>query len=81
MDHDLSAKTLATIQELQVRVAAAFGRHPLCRDVRFDIVSTPKTSKGANWTVSMSTLPPDAVWEVSELVADIQDAYTLASAA
>ncbi len=72
-------KTPATIKELQARVAAAFGRHPLCREVRFDVVSTPKTGRGANWTVSMSAIPPAAVWEVSELVADIQDAYILAA--
>ncbi|MBN9007014.1 MAG: hypothetical protein J0H40_16555 [Rhizobiales bacterium] len=73
------AKTPATIRELQARVAAAFDRNPLCRDVRFDIVSTPRSGKGTNWTVSMSAIPPNAVWEVSELVADIQDAYTLAA--
>lgn len=70
-------KNTATIQELQARVTAAFGRHPLCREVQFDIVSTPKTRRGANWTVSMNAIPPNAIWEVSELVADIQDAYIL----
>lgn len=75
------AKTPATIQELHARVAAAFGRHPLCRDVQFDVVSTPKTVKGANWTVSMNSIGPDAIWEASELVADIQEAYVLAAAA
>jgi hypothetical protein len=80
MERDISSeKTPATIQELQARVTAAFGRHPLCREVQFDIVSTPKTLSGANWTVSMSALPSDAIWEVSELVADIQDAYILAA--
>ena len=80
MDRDIaSEKTPATIKELQARVAAAFGRHPLCRDVRFDIVSTPKTRSGANWTVSMSVLPPNALGEASELVADLQSAYILAA--
>lgn len=74
-----SQKIPATLQELQARVAAAFGRNPLCREVRFDIVSTPKTRSGANWTVSMSAIPSDAIWEASELVADIQDAYILAA--
>ncbi len=64
-------------------MAAAFGRHPLCGKVRFDVVSTPKTTpktrSGANWTVSMSAIPPDAIWEASELVADIQNAYILAA--
>jgi hypothetical protein len=80
MERDIALeKTPATIQELQMRVAAAFCRHPLCREVRFDVVSTPKTRSGANWTVSMNAIPPDAIWEVSELVADIQDAYILAA--
>jgi len=47
--------------------------------VQFDIVSTPQTRRGANWTVSMNAIPPNAIWEVSELVADIQDAYILAA--
>ena len=80
LDSDLM-KTPATIQELQARVAAAFGRHPLCREVQFDIVSTPKTSKGANWTISMQSIRPDALWEASDIVSDIQDAYELAAAA
>ncbi|EAQ36651.1 hypothetical protein NB311A_15327 [Nitrobacter sp. Nb-311A] len=80
MEGDIApGKTPATIQELQARVAAAFGRHPLCREVRFDIVSTPKARSGVNWTVAVNAIPPNAVWEVSELVADIQDAYILAA--
>lgn len=81
MDLDsFSAKTPATIRELQARVAAAFERHPLCRDVQFDIVGMPPTSKG-NWTVSMQSVAPDALWEASDIVADIQEAYELAAAA
>ena len=81
MDFELlSEKTPATIRELQARVAAAFERHPLCRNVQFDIIGMPRTAKG-NWTVSMQSVAPDALWEASELVADIQDAYDLASAA
>jgi hypothetical protein len=73
-------KTPATIHELQARVAAAFGRHPLCRNVQFDIVGMPRTAKG-NWTVSMQSVAPDALWEASEIVSDIQEAYDLAVAA
>jgi hypothetical protein len=73
-------KTPATIRELQARVAAAFERHPLCREVRFDIVGMPRTAKG-NWTVSMQSVAPDALWEASDIVSDIQDAYDLAVAA
>jgi hypothetical protein len=81
MDLELSfEKTPATIHELQVRVAAAFGRHPLCREVQFDIVGMPRTAKG-NWTVSMHSVAPDALWEASDIVSDIQDAYDLAAAA
>ena len=75
------AKTPATIEEIKARVAYALERHPLCRDVRFDIVSTPRTSKGGNWTISLRSVTPDAVWEASDIVADIQDAYDLAIAA
>ena len=81
MELDLfSEKTPATVRELQARVAAAFGRHPLCRDVQFDIVGMPRTAKG-NWTVSMQSVAPDALWEASDIVSDIQDAYDLAVAA
>lgn len=77
MERDIaSVRTPATIQELQARVTAG---HPLCREVQFDIVSTPQTRRGANWTVSMNAIPPNAIWEVSELVADIQAAYILAA--
>jgi hypothetical protein len=80
MHRDVAPERIpATINELQARVAAAFGRHPLCRDVCFDVVSTPRTSNGANWTVSIRVIPPDAIWEASELVADIQNAYILAA--
>ena len=41
----LFAKTPATIDEIRARVALALERHPLCRNVEFDIVSMPRTSK------------------------------------
>ncbi|MDB5567621.1 MAG: hypothetical protein JWP84_4187 [Tardiphaga sp.] len=75
------AKTPATIEEIKARVALAFGRHPLCRDVEFDIVSTPRAAKGANWTICMQSVAPDALWEASDIVSDIQEAYVLAAAA
>ena len=49
----LFAKTPATIDEIRARVAYALERHPLCRAVKFDIVSTPRTSRGGNWTISL----------------------------
>jgi len=38
----------------------------------------PRTRKGGNWTVSLQSVGPDALWEASDIVADIQDAYDLA---
>jgi hypothetical protein len=73
-------KTPATIDEIKARVACALGRHPLCRNVQFDIVSMPRTTK-SNWTISLRSVAPDALWEASDIVADIQDAYDLAAAA
>jgi hypothetical protein len=73
----LHAKTPATLDEIRVRVAYALKRHPLCRNVEFDIVSTPRTRKGGNWTISLRTVAPGALWEASEIVADIQEAYDL----
>jgi hypothetical protein len=49
--------------------------------VQFDIVSTPRAGKGANWTISMQSVAPDALWEASDIVSDIQEAYVLANAA
>jgi hypothetical protein len=73
------AKTPATLDEIRWRVGNALDRHPLCRNVEFDIVSMPRTSKG-NWTISLRSVAPDALWEASDIVADIQDAYDLAAA-
>ena len=73
----LFAKTPATIDEIRARVAFALERHPLCRSVQFDIVSTPRTSRGGNWTISLRSVAPDALWEASDIVADIQEAYEL----
>ena len=77
----LYAKTPATIEEIRARVAYALERHPLCRDVQFDIVSMPRTSRGGNWTISLRSVAPDALWEASDIVADIQQAYDLSAAA
>jgi hypothetical protein len=76
----LFAKTPATIDEIKARVAYALERHPLCRNVQFDIISMPRTPK-SNWTISLRSVAPDALWEASDIVADIQDAYDLAVAA
>jgi len=76
----LSTKTPATLDEIRIRVACALERHPLCRNVEFDIVSMPRTRKG-NWTISLRAIAPDALWVASDIVTDIQEAYDLALAA
>ena len=77
----LFAKTPVTLDEIKVRVGYALQRHPLCRKVEFDIVRVPRTSKGGNWTISLQSVEPRALWEASDIVADIQAAYDLAAAA
>jgi hypothetical protein len=74
------AKTPATLDEIRIRVGFALQRHPLCRSVQFDIVSTPRTSRGGNWTVSLRSVEPSGLWEASDIVADIQEAYELCAA-
>ena len=82
MDFDAHiAKTPATIDEIKARVAFALERHPLCRSVQFDIVSVPRTGRGSNWTISVRSIASDAIWEASDIVSDIQEAYDLAAAA
>ena len=76
----LFARTPATLDEIRTRVAFALQRHPLCRKVQFDVVSTPRTRRGRNWTVSLKSVEPGALWEAGDIVADIQDAYELAIA-
>src|SRR5256714_3661538 len=44
-------------------------------------IGTPRTRKGGNWTISLRSVAPDALWEASEIVADIQEAYDLSVAA
>ena len=80
MDVDQYYKTAATIDEIRWRVGRALERHPLCRNVEFDIVSMPRNRK-SNWTISLHSVAPDALWEASDIVADIQEAYDLAVAA
>jgi hypothetical protein len=48
--------------------------------VTFDVVGMPRTIKG-NWTIAWHTVAPDALWEASDIIADIQDAYELVAAA
>ncbi|NOJ40205.1 hypothetical protein [Bradyrhizobium australiense] len=81
MDFDrYFAKTPATLEELRRRVMFALDRHPLCRGIEFDVVSMPR-SRTSNWTVTLQQVAPGALWEASDIVADIQEAYELAAAA
>jgi hypothetical protein len=73
-------KTSATLDEIRRRVMFALDRHPLCRGIEFDVVSMPR-NRNTNWTVTLQTVTPDALWEASDIVADIQEAYELAAAA
>jgi hypothetical protein len=73
-------KTSATLEEIRRRVMFALDRHPLCRGIEFDVVSMPRNRKN-NWTVTLQSIEPDALWEASDIVADIQEAYELAAAA
>ena len=68
-------KTSATLEEIKRRVMFA-----LDRGIEFEVVSMPRNRKG-NWTVTLQAVEPDALWEASDIVADIQDAYELAAAA
>jgi len=74
------AKTPASVEEIQWRVKNALARHPRCRNVEFDIISMPPTRK-SNWTVSLRSIAPDALFEANEIVSDIQEAYDLAAMA
>jgi hypothetical protein len=76
-----SEKIPATLDEIRTRVGYALRRHPLCRNVQFEVVSTPRSRKGGNWTISIQKVAPEALWEASDIVADIQEAYELAVAA
>jgi hypothetical protein len=83
LDMDLErylGKTSATLEEIRRRVMFALDRHPLCRGIEFDVVSMPRNRKN-NWTVTLQAVTPDALWEASDIVADIQDAYELSAAA
>lgn len=74
------ARTPASLDEITARVGFALQRHPLCRRVQFEIVATPRSSRGSNWTISLRSVEARALWEASAIVADIQEAYELRAA-
>jgi hypothetical protein len=71
------SRVVVTLRDIRARVGAAFARSYLCRDLAFEVIAVPRLSKGANWTISMPQVSPDALWEASEIVFDIQEAYML----
>ena len=74
-----SARTAATLRELEARVRVALARNPLCRRLKFDVLPTLLNGYGANWTVKFHAhggLCPD---EAYAIVRDIQDAYQLST--
>ena len=73
-------RTQASLEESRRRVMFALDRHPLCRGIEFDVVRVPR-NRNNNWTVTLQAVEPDALWEASDIVADIQEAYELAVAA
>ena len=73
-------RTQATIEEIRWRVGNALARHPLCREVKFEIIAMPRNRR-KNWTVSLKSVRSEALFEANEIVADIQEAYELAVAA
>ncbi len=75
------AKTPATLDEIRTRVAYALERHPLCRRRAIRYRQHAAHRKGGNWTISLRSVAPDALWEASDIVADIQEAYDLSVAA
>ena len=75
----LLSRTPATLDQIRVRVSHALERHPLCRNIQFEIVGTPRRTNGGHWTVSLQAVNPVAIWEASEIVADIQEVYDLAA--
>ena len=74
------ARTPVTLDEMTRRVGFALQRHPLCRRVQFEIVATPRSSRGSNWTISLRSVEARALWEASAIVADIQEAYEIRAA-
>jgi hypothetical protein len=74
------ARIPVTLDEITARVGFALQRHPLCRRVQFEIVATPRSSRGSNWTISLQSVESRALWEASAIVADIQEAYELRAA-
>src|ERR1700743_961335 len=77
----LQARTPASLSEIRTRVGHALYRHPLCRNVQFDIVRTPRSYGGSNWTISLHSIAPMAMWEASGIAAHSKKYYERAAGA
>jgi len=73
--NSLFRKTPATLDEIRVRVTACVAAPSLCRNVQFDVVSTPRTPRGYNWTVSLRSIEPERCGRPLISLPDIQEAY------
>jgi hypothetical protein len=71
------AKTPATLEEIRWRVAVRSSGIRCAATSNSTSSACPAPSKG-NWTISLRSVAPDALWEASDIVADIQEAYDLA---
>lgn len=75
----LSQRTLATRDEIEMRLLTVLWNHPLCRDVRLEVLGIPRNARGTNWTVSLEQVPAHAIFETTDIVTEIQGAYDLAA--
>lgn len=75
----LSQRTLATRDEIEMRLLTVLWNHPLCRDVRLEVLGMPRNMQGTNWTVSLEKVPAEAIFETTDIVTEIQAAYDLAA--
>ena len=75
------AKTPATLDEIKRRVAVCARPASALPQRRIRHRQHAPDRNRGNWTISLRSVAPDALWEASEIVADIQEAYELAAAA
>lgn len=75
-----SARTPATLDEIDARVRLALARHPLCRRLDFDVSPTLLDGYSVSWTVRFRSGGGLCPKEALEIIRDIQDAYQLSAA-
>lgn len=72
-------RTLASRDEIEMRLLTVLWNHPRCRDVQLAVIEMPRDGRGVNWTVSLECVPAEAVFETADIVHDVQGAYELAA--